>query len=84
MHALADLLEPTPQDAGEPIAVLLKTSAGQQSGIDAKTHHIPQSVLIAMVQNGTFKVVHSGGLVAGDPYLTQPVLAPPRRLRVVS
>lgn len=84
VHALADLLEPTPQDAGEPIAVLLKTPAGQQSGIDAKTHHIPQPVLIAMVQNGTFKVVHSGGLVAGDPYLTQPVLTAPRRLRVVS
>ena len=84
VHALADLLEAMPQDAGLPIAALLQTAAGQQSGIDAKTHHTHQPVLIAKVQNGIFKVVHSDGLVAGDPYLTQPVPTAPRRLRVVS
>lgn len=84
VHALADLLETTSQDTNQPIAALLKTAAGHQSGIDAKTHHSAQPVLIAKVQNGVFKVVHAGGVVAGDPYLTQPVLTAPRRLRVVS
>jgi hypothetical protein len=41
-------------------------------------------VLIAQVRNGVFKVVHSGGLVMGDPYLSQPVPTSLRRLRAVS
>ncbi len=82
--ALADLLEHAPDADAPNIAALLRTAAGVQSGIDAKTHHTHQPILIAKVQKGAFRVVHSGGLLPGDPYLTQPVPNPPRRLRVVS
>ena len=84
VYALADLLEANAQNDGLPIAGLLQTPAGLRSGIDAKTHHMPQPVLIAQVRNGVFKVVHSGGLVMGDPYLSQPVPTSLRRLRAVS
>lgn len=84
VYALADLLEANAQNDGLPIANLLLTPAGLRSGIDAKTHHTPQPVLIAQVRSGAFKVVHSGGLVTGDPYLSRPVPTSLRRLRAVS
>lgn len=83
--ALADLLENAPEADMQNLSALLQTAAGRRSGIDAKTHHTDQPVLIAKVQDGIFRVVHNGGIRAGDPYLTQPVpLAINRHLRVVS
>lgn len=84
VYTLANLLEGAEENSRLHIAALLQTPAGLQSRIDAKTHHMPQPVLIAQVRNGAFRVVHSGGLVAGDPYLSQPVPNAMRRLRVVS
>jgi hypothetical protein len=62
----------------------LATPAGLQSGIDPRTHHTNQQVLIAKVEQGAFHVIHNGGSVAGDPYLTHDLPKTPRRLRVVS
>lgn len=85
VHALADLLEHAPEADLQNIAALLQTAAGRRSGIDAKTHHTQQRVLIAKVVDGAFRVVHDGGIVQGDPYLTQPLPASASgHLRVVS
>jgi ABC-type branched-subunit amino acid transport system substrate-binding protein len=84
VHTLANLLEADEANTRLNIAALLQTKVGQLSRIDFKTHHTPQPVLIAQVRDGAFKVVHSGGIVAGDPYLSQPVPSTLRRLRVVS
>jgi ABC-type branched-subunit amino acid transport system substrate-binding protein len=82
VHLLADLLEQSPD--AQNITDLLCSPAGQHSGIDPRTHHAPQQVLIARVDQGAFRVIHKGGIVAGDPYLTHDLPASPRRLRVVS
>lgn len=79
---LAELLEHSPD--GQNITDLLATPAGLHSGIDPRTHHSPQQVLIAKVDNGAFTVIHNGGFVTGDPYLTHDLPKSPRRLRVVS
>jgi branched-chain amino acid transport system substrate-binding protein len=81
VHLLAELLEGAHH--AQNIAELLATAVGRSSGIDPRTHHTPQQVLIAKVENGAFRTVHKGGFVAGDPYLTHD-LPSPRRLRVVS
>ena len=85
VNVLADLLEQAPKTDMQSISALLQTAPGQRSGIDAKTHHTAQPVLIAKVQNGAFSVVHDGGIRTGDPYLTQPVpVTGQRHLRVIS
>lgn len=85
VEALADLLEHADETDAPNIATLLQTAAGRCSGIDAKTHHTDQPVLIAKVQEGAFRVVHNGGIRPGDPYLTQPVPATLHgHLRVIS
>ena len=85
VHALADLLEAGETAETATIGALLQSPAGLRSGIDAKTHHTEQPALIARVEDGAFRVVYDGGVLAGDPYLTRPVpvLAQPN-LRVVS
>jgi branched-chain amino acid transport system substrate-binding protein len=58
---------------------------GEASGIDPKTHHMAQPVLIAQVQNGAFAVLADHGMRMGDPYLTGPASPVTRTpLRVVS
>jgi len=85
VHTLADLLEDAPDSATTNIASLLDTPTGHRSGIDAKTHHTAQRVLIAQVKDGAFAMRYDGGLRAGDPYLTGPADTSPRTaLRVVS
>ncbi len=85
VYALADLLENASEADMQNLSALLRTEAGLRSGIDAKTHHTEQPVLIAKVEDGAFKVVHNGGIHAGDPYLTQPVpVTSPHHLRVIS
>jgi len=85
VYALANLLEQSSDAAGLPLSALLDTPAGQRSGIDQKTHHTTQPVLIAQVRDGAFQILHDGGLRAGDPYLTGPAPVPaPTRLRVIS
>jgi len=79
---LAALLEHSPD--AQNITDLLATPSGLQSGIDPRTHHTHQQVLIAKVEQGAFSVIHNGGSVAGDPYLTHDLPKTPRRLRVVS
>lgn len=82
---LADLLENTPSGDMHDIAALLQSPYGAESGVDAKNHHMDQPVLIAKAVNGAFEVVHDGGVLAGDPYLTRPVPATMRtHLKVVS
>lgn len=84
VQALADLLEGASTTDMHDIAALLQSPAGLRSGIDVKNHHTEQPVLIAKVQDGAFKVVHDGGVIAGDPYLARPVHSAPRtHLRVV-
>ena len=82
VHLLAELLEQSPD--AQNISELLRSQAGLHSGIDPRTHHTSQQVLIARVDQGAFQVVHNAGLLAGDPYLTQDLPKAPRRLRVVS
>lgn len=82
VHLLADLMERAPK--AQNITDLLATPAGQTCGIDPRTHHSPQPVLIARVEQGAFRVIHRGGVVAGDPYLTHDLPKSPQRLRVVS
>lgn len=83
VHALADLLEAAPEAQG--LHDLLAGPTGAASGIDAKTHHAMQPVLIARVLDGTFRIIADHGQRMGDPYLTGPALAAPRpALRVVS
>lgn len=85
VHSLADLLEGDADADKLNIGALLRSPAGQNSGIDAKNHHMAQPVLIAKVQDGAFNVVHDCGIVGGDPYLTRPAsLAMRSHLRVVS
>ncbi len=72
VHALANLLEHAPESDAQNIAALLKSPVGLRSGIDAKTHHCHQPALIAQVREGTFRVIEDGGVLPGDPYLTQP------------
>ena len=84
VYELANLLEAAEDNASLPIAALLQTPAGLRSGIDAKTHHMAQPALIAQVRDGAFTVVHSGGLLAGDPYLSKQVPSAAPRLRAVS
>ncbi|MEO1314687.1 MAG: transporter substrate-binding protein [Pseudomonadota bacterium] len=82
---LADILEAEPEAQTRTLTTLLETPAGRQSGIDAKTHHTHQRALIARVEGGAFTLVHDGGLLPGDPYLTQPAPDTSRaHLRVIS
>jgi len=82
VHLLAEMLEQSPEV--QNITDLLRSQAGLLSGIDPRTHHSPQQVLIARAEQGAFRVIHQGGVVAGDPYLTHDLPRSPRRLRVVS
>lgn len=85
VHALADLLEKETDVPVQNLAALLETPAGRCSGIDKKTHHMRQPVLISKVQNGAFRVVYDGGSQSGDPYLTAPQPVSTRsKLRVIS
>ncbi len=82
---LADLLEQAPEAGADDLTALLASPAGAASGIDPKTHHMPQPALVAQVRNGAFEVVHDAGTLPGDPYLTLPAPArAPGLLRVVS
>jgi len=40
-------------------------------GIDPETHHMTQPVLIARVEGGRFRVMHSEAAVEADPYLAR-------------
>ena len=83
VHALADLLEASPDTA--TLGELLAGPAGRASGIDPKTHHTVQPVVIAQVRQGVFHVLSTGAPRMGDPYLTGPEPAQPNSvLRVVS
>lgn len=85
VQALADLLEDRTAEQSLNIGDLLQSPAGLNSGIDAKTHHTDQPVLIARVQDGAFRVVFDGGVLPGDPYLTRPVpVGAHHQLRIVS
>lgn len=85
VQALADLLEHEPNADHLSIGALLQSAAGARSGINAKTHHCDQPVLIAKVRGGVFREIYDGGILPGDPYLTRSVpMASQPHLRVVS
>ena len=81
---MARLFHRHPGAEAMPLAQLLDLDAGA-SMIDRRTHHRALPVLIARVENGTFRVIHDLPAVAGDPYLTRsdPVAAARPALRVV-
>lgn len=83
VHMLARLLNGRPGSEDWPLARLLDLPEAASLGIDPRTHHTAQPVLIAQVRDGAFQVLRREGPIEGDPYLTRGRDPRARRLRVV-